>query len=132
MFLEGGWAMYPLSLLMCLGPPLSFVFLTVTFLSKNNFAWALSAMLFLFSILGPAFGVWAESNAMHQAAEAVETVSPLDYEVFMTAAKGESMAIRVLGISTAAIPLFFASILAGIGLSRLDRFQRVTDVDSGN
>jgi hypothetical protein len=128
-FAEGGWAMYPMTLLMCLLPGFGVAFLTAGILSKRNLALPLSAALFLLSILGPAFGIWAEASSMRESERAVMMAAPDDKELLMNAARGESMVVREWGFATAAIPLLLACVLAGIGLTRLERFTPKSSVE---
>jgi hypothetical protein len=122
-FAEGGWAMYPLTFLMCLLPLVALVLLVVGIVSKKNVALPLGVGLLVAAFVPPALGIAAMALSRATAEEAIAMADPQDQATIRMAAEGELLVLSSTGTSAALCPGFIGCVLIGLGLARRPRFS---------
>lgn len=121
-FNEGGWWMYPITLLGCLLPLLALGFVIAGVVSKSNRALPLSLALLVLSVLPPALGALGKRFEHAKADEAIAMASPEDQEVIRIGTEAELLSLTLWGLWAALVPGVAGCALLGLGLSRLPRF----------
>lgn len=121
-FNEGGWLMYPISLLGCLLPVLALVFVIVIVASKGQRALPLSLALLVLSVLPPSMGALGARFERAKAEEAVFMADPMDREVIRMGVEAETLNLTLLGLWSALLPSVIGCVLLGVGLSQRPRF----------
>lgn len=121
-FAEGGWAMYPLTFLLCVLPLVALVLLMVGLVSKKNLALPLGVGLLIAAFVPPAVGLAAMALGRASAEEAIALASPEDQATIRMAAEGELLVLSTTGTSAALCPGFIGCVLIGLGLARRPRF----------
>jgi hypothetical protein len=122
-FAEGGWAMYPLTFLLCVLPLAALVLLVVGIVSKKNLALPLGVGLLVAAFVPPAIGLAAMALGRSTAEEAIAMASPEDQATIRMAAEGELLVLSTTGTSAALCPGFIGCVLIGLGLARRPRFS---------
>ncbi|MEW5742508.1 MAG: hypothetical protein AB1938_26560 [Myxococcota bacterium] len=123
MFQEGGWWMYPITLLGCALVPLSIVLVILGAASKQRNALMMSLILLVAGLTPAMLGAVAQMLSMRSAEEAIVHVNPADAATIRAAAMSESLTTVLFGLSSSVIPVFCGFVLLGIGLGRLPRFE---------
>lgn len=122
-FAEGGWAMYPLTFLLCALPLVALVLLVVGIVSKRNLALPLGVGLLVASFLPPALGLAAQAFERARVDEVIDLASPEDRDTLRMGSEGELLVLSSTGTSAALCPGFISFVLLGLGLARLGRFK---------
>lgn len=122
-FNEGGSYMYPIAALGCLLAVLSVAFLVVAMVSRAH-TLTLALVLLGGAIAPVSLGVLAEAFAMTTAEVAIAHAHPDDREAIRIGSLGEALNLRIWGLGGSVLPTLVGLTLLGLGLSRLERFQR--------
>ncbi len=118
LWLEGGWAMYPIALVGCLLYPASLGALLTALVAKRPLALTLGLVLLAVGFLPAVVGELGYLQGVRAVEQAVAGAHPDDRATIMMAGRGEAMACLIFGLFQSLVPVFSGSVLTGWGLAQ--------------
>jgi hypothetical protein len=125
MFQEGGWWMYPITLVGLGLVPEAIILAEIGLSDRHRNRLPMFGVTLIVSGFAPlALGAVGYALNMQLVRAALATVTDsVDRETILAAAQGEALTTIIWGLMLSVFPVCAGCVLLGVGLSRLPRFQ---------
>lgn len=125
LYAQGGWAMFPLTLLLLLGLAAALgAAVAVLARAKAALAVLFGGMALAVAVLSLSTGVLAQQHALHRLEDAVASVNPLYQPLLREQGEREARIPLTLGVVAAVLPLLAGAAALSAGWRRRGAYGR--------